>query len=89
MYTLSCFADEISPRLDEELDAMERLGIKWMSLRSVDNVNVLSLSDEQVDRIGCALRARGMGVSSIGSPIGKTPIADESDLYLEQTARAI
>ena len=89
MYTLSCFADEISPRLDEELDAMERLGIKWMSLRSVDNVNVLSLSDEQVDRVGCALRARGMGVSSIGSPIGKTPIADESDLYLEQTARAI
>lgn len=89
MYKISCFADEISPVLSEQLDEMEKMHIGWLSLRSVDNVNVLDLTDEQVDEIGRALRARGMGVSSIGSPIGKTPISDDSGEYLRQTERAI
>lgn len=89
MYKISCFADEISPRLDQQLDEMEKLNVKWMSLRSVDDVNVLQLSDARVDEIAHALKERGMGVSSIGSPIGKTQIADKSNLYIEQTRRAI
>ena len=31
MYKISCFADEISPRLDQQLDEMEKLNVKWMS----------------------------------------------------------
>ena len=89
MYTLSCFADEISPRLDEQLDVMERLNVRYMSLRSVGDVNVLNLSDAQVRSISRALKARGMGVSSIGSPIGKTPIAEDAKGCLEQTRRAV
>ena len=71
MYKISCFADEISPRLDQQLDEMEKLNVKWMSLRSVDDVNVLQLSDARVDEIAHALKERGMGVSSIGSPLAR------------------
>lgn len=89
MYTLSCFADEISPKLDEQLELMARLGIRYMSLRSVDDVNVLELSDDCIDQIAVALHRRHMAVSSIGSPVGKSPISDRSDLYLTQMERAI
>ena len=62
MYKISCFADEISPRLDQQLDEMEKLNVKWMSLRSVDDINVLQLSDARVDEIAHALKERGMGI---------------------------
>ena len=88
MYTLSCFADEISPHLDEQLDVMERLKVRYLSLRSVEDVNVLSLTDAQVKDIRQALRSRGMGVSSIGSPVGKTPVKDDASICLDQTRRA-
>ena len=89
MYTLSCFADEIAPDLDEQLAVMERLGVRYLSLRSVDNVNVMELTDARLKEIRAALEARGMGVSSIGSPVGKTPIADDAGACLEQTRRAV
>ena len=89
MYTLSCFADEISPRLDEQLAVMERMNVRYLSLRSVEDVNVLKLTDAQIRDIASALKSRGMGVSSIGSPIGKTPVTDDISLCLDQTRRAI
>ena len=89
MYTLSCFADEISPNLNEQLDEMEKLNVRFLSLRSVDNVNVMELSDGRLKAIRDALEARGMGVSSIGSPVGKTPIAEDVALCLDQTRRAV
>jgi len=89
MYRISCFADEISPHLDEQLDVMERLNVRYLSLRSLENVNVLDLTDGQLREIAGALRARGMGVSSIGSPVGKTPISDDVNGCLDQTRRAV
>ncbi len=89
MYALSCFADEISPRLDEQLELMEQLGIRHLSLRSVDDVNVLELSDARLDQIARELARRRITVSSIGSPVGKTPISDRSEAYLSQTQRAL
>ena len=89
MYTLSCFADEISPHLKEQLDVMERLKVRFLSLRSVEDVNVLALTDAQLREIARALRDRGMGVSSVGSPVGKTPIKDDVSVCLDQTRRAV
>lgn len=89
MYKISCFADEIAPGLSEQLDVMEKLNVGWLSLRSVEDVGVLKLTDEQIDEIARTIKARGVGISSIGSPIGKTPITDTSDEYLRQTERAI
>ena len=89
MFTLSCFADEISPHLNEQLDVMERLNVRYLSLRSVENVNVLDLTDRQIQEISAALRARGVGVSSVGSPIGKTPVTDDIAHCLDRTSRAV
>lgn len=89
MYKISCFADEISPKLEEQIAVMKQMKIHWLSLRSVENVNVLELTDAQIDGIAEELKKHGIGVSSIGSPIGKSLISDTSNHYLEQTKRAI
>lgn len=89
MFQISCFADEISPRLDEEIKVMASLDVKYLSLRAVDNIGVLDLSNEKLDEIARLLEEYGVGVSSIGSPIGKTQLSDTSDIHMRQTERAI
>ena len=71
MWTLSGFADEMSPDLDEQVALVTKLGLKYVELRSAWDVNVLDLDDEQLRRVKATLSAAGLGVSSIGSPIGK------------------
>ena len=74
MWTLSGFADEISPDLDEQVALVTRLGLRYIELRSAWDVNVLDLDGDQLRRVKTTLDDAGLGVSSIGSPIGK--IAD-------------
>lgn len=88
-FTLSAFADEISPQLDEQLAVLERCGIRHIELRSVWKTNVLDLSDEQVRRVKRELDARGFRLSAIGSPIGKVRITDPFEPHLQRFRRAV
>ena len=58
MWTLTGFADEISPELDEQLDTLVDESIRYAELRSVWNKNVLDLTDEEVEEVGAAMRER-------------------------------
>src|SRR5215218_3917519 len=89
MWTLTGFADEISPDLDEQLDTLARESIRSLELRSVWNTNVLDLTDDELDEVRSAVSARGVSVSSIGSPIGKVPITDPFGQHLERFRRAL
>lgn len=89
MVKLSGFADEISPELDVQLDTLDALGIKFLELRGVWGKNVLALSDEELETIKAALRRRGIGVSAIGSPVGKAPIDNDWEEYKQVVQRAI
>jgi 3-dehydroshikimate dehydratase len=74
MLHLSAFADEISPHLDQQIEVCKETGITHFELRSVEKVNVLDLDDQTLKEIRTKLRDNGMGVISIGSPIGKVAI---------------
>lgn len=89
MWTLTGFADEISPELDVQLDTLAAEEMRYLELRGVWGKNVLRLSDEQVARVQAELGARGVGVSSIGSPIGKIGIADDFAPHLDDFRRAL
>jgi 3-dehydroshikimate dehydratase len=89
MIKLSGFADEISQDLAEQLDTLESLDIKYMELRGVWGKNVLSLSDSELDRVKEQLAQRGVGVSAVGSPIGKVDIASDFHEYKPLVQRAI
>src|SRR5918993_681706 len=89
MWTLTGFADEISPELEGQLETLGEESIGYMELRSVWNTNVLDLSDDELDRIKAAAAQRGIGISSIGSPIGKVPVTDPFGQHLERFRRAL
>lgn len=73
-FILTGFADEISPKLSEQLATLAAESISHLELRSVWSVNVASLSDRQLARIRRTLADNGVRVSAIGSPIGKIDI---------------
>lgn len=89
MIRLSAFADEISPDLDEQIAVLSSEKIHFLDLRSVENTNVLDLSDAQVARIKETLDAHGIGVAAIASPIGKVPIDSSFDEHLHRFERAL
>ena len=89
MIRLSAFADEISPELDEQIAVLKEEGITLVELRSVWNINVLELTDDQVTVILERFSANGIGVSAIGSPIGKVPIDAPLADELRRLERAI
>lgn len=89
MWTLTGFADEISPELDVQLDTLAAEEMRFLELRGVWGKNVLRLSDDEVARVKADLGARGVGVSSIGSPIGKIGIADDFAPHLDDFRRAL
>ena len=89
MIRLSAFADEISPVLDEQIAVLRGENIRFLELRGVWGANVLDLSDQQVAEVKRALDAASIGVSAIGSPIGKTPINDSFDAALRRFERAL
>ena len=87
MIRLSAFADEISANLDEQVAVLQSENISYLDLRSVEGINVLDLTDQQVMRIKNTLSKQNIGVACIASPIGKVSIAspfDETRIKLER-----
>jgi len=89
MIRLSAFADEISADLNEQIAAIRSENIHFIDLRGVWGTNVLDLTDQQVSEIKQRLDAQGIGVSTIASPIGKTPIDTPFEEHLQRFQRAI
>ena len=89
MWTLTGFADEISPDVDEQVDTLAQDDIRWLELRGAWGKNVLDLSDEDLAVLKRNLENVGIRVSSIGSPIGKIPITDPFAPHLARFQRAL
>jgi sugar phosphate isomerase/epimerase len=88
-FTLTGFADEIDPDLRTQLDLLESLGIDYLDLRSAWGTNVLDLDPDELATIERELDERGMGVSAIGSPIGKIDITDPFDPHMDRFETAL
>ena len=89
MFTISAFADEISPDPQVQIDVLKSCGVKFIEFRSIHGTNVLALSDAQIADFKKLLDANGFGLSAIGSPIGKIKITDPFPPHLEKLKRAI
>lgn len=78
------FADEASPRIDAQIDAMKRNRLKGVELRGVDEVNVSSISLEKAKEVRKKLDDSGLITWSIGSPIGKIKLTDDFNAELDR-----
>ena len=89
MFTLSAFADEISPDPREQVAVLKSCGVRHIEFRSIHRTNVLALADAQVKEFKALLDGEGFRLSAIGSPIGKYPIDEPLEPHLEKFKRAI
>lgn len=85
---LSAFSDEYATNFERQLSAMADFGIRYIELRFIDGENVSALSDEGRLAVKAALDRHGIGVSAIGSPLGKIRLDEDMDAHLE-TARRV
>ena len=74
MLKLAAFAAEISPELDEQIRVCKANGVTHFELRGVYGKNVLDFDRALRNEIKTKLDANGLGVVSIGSPIGKVAV---------------
>lgn len=84
MIRLSAFSDEAGAGLAEQIEALQANGISMTELRSVEQVNVQDLSLATARDYAARLASEGIGVSAIGSPIGKICVREDLRAYEEK-----
>jgi 3-dehydroshikimate dehydratase len=89
MFTLSAFADEISPDPREQIAVLRSCGVRHIEFRSIFKTNVLALSDSQIGEFKSLLACEGFALSAIGSPVGKIAIDTPFEPHLDKFKRAI
>jgi sugar phosphate isomerase/epimerase len=89
MFTLSAFADEISPDPREQVTVLKSCNVRRIEFRSIYKTNVLLLTDEQIREFKRLLDGEGFGLSAIGSPIGKIAVDAPFEPHLDKFKRAI
>lgn len=80
---MSAFADEYATPFEEQLAGMRDFGIKYIELRHADGINVSALTPEQIQNVKALLDKYGIGVSAIGSPLGKIKLDEDMNAHLE------
>jgi len=86
---LSGFADEIGPDPQEQIAVLRKTGVQHLELRGVWGKNVLDLSPSEVDEFHRMLVDAGIGVSAIGSPIGKVQIRSDLNAHFNRFQIAV
>ncbi|HXK94821.1 MAG TPA: Gfo/Idh/MocA family oxidoreductase [bacterium] len=89
MLKLSGFGDEIAADFETQLREMRGMHLNHIALRNLWGTNILDLNPKQKKKAKDLLRKYGMGVSEIGSPLGKVLITDPWEKEWERYERAI
>jgi sugar phosphate isomerase/epimerase len=89
MLKLGAFADEIGPDLDLQIRVCRENAVTHFELRGVYGKNVMDFDADLRAEIKSKLDANGMGVVSIGSPIGKVAIDQPWQEHFDKFKRAV
>lgn len=84
---LSAFADEYSNSFTEQLEALRSFGIGYVEVRGVDGKNISVLTTDDVREMKQKLDYYGIGVSAMGSPIGKIKLDGDVRGHFEMAKR--
>lgn len=88
-FLLSAFADEASGKIEGQIKALNRNVIKFIEIRNVDGNCIIDHSITSVKEIKDKLDSENIGVSSIGSPIGKISIEEPFGPHKDVFKRAL
>lgn len=82
-FKLAAFADESSPILSGQIDALKRNGFDYLEIRNVNGKNVSDLTLAEAGEIAAQLGDHGLSVKSLGSPIGKIQVDGDYAAHLD------
>ena len=84
---MSAFADEYSRDFDTQLSMLKEQGIDYLEPRFIGGTNIADFDAASAKEIKDKLDANGIGISSIGSPLGKINLAGDMEAHMEQAKR--
>ncbi len=84
MMRISAFGDEIAVDFEEQLSVLKQLAIPLIDIRAAWGVNCSQFTGDHIDRIKRLCAKYDIAVSCMGSPIGKSPIADPIEIESER-----
>ncbi len=87
-FIISAFADEASETLSGQIEALKRNGLSYIEPRNMSG-SLIQKTDEELEEIADALRKNHIGISAVGSPIGKFDIDRPFEEHLEDFRRAL
>jgi sugar phosphate isomerase/epimerase len=87
-WRLSAFGDEIAADLEDQIAVLRDHHVAALELRSAWGVNVVNLEPDRLDQAAHLLRAAGVEVSAIGSPVGKAAVDGDFDAELSRLRAA-
>lgn len=86
-FVFSAFADEIDSNFDKQLEALKALDIGLLELRGVDGKSFIELSDDEVLTVKTKLTNAGIGLSALGTPIGKMNVDGDFEAHKKLLTR--
>jgi sugar phosphate isomerase/epimerase len=86
-FVFSAFADEIDASFDKQIEGVRALGIGMIELRGVDGKSFIQLTDEEVLTVKEKLVSNGIGLSALGTPIGKINVDDDFEAHKKLLTR--
>ena len=86
-FIFSAFADEIDSNFEEQLKALKELNIGLIELRGVNGKSFIELSDEEVNAVKEQLDSYGIGISALGTPIGKITVDGDFEAHKKLLTR--
>lgn len=76
-FVLSAFADEVSSDFTKQLDYLKSRDISYIEPRNINGTGVAAITLEEAKNAKKMLDNYKIGVSSVGSPIGKISVEDD------------
>jgi L-ribulose-5-phosphate 3-epimerase len=84
-FKLGIFTDEISQDLDQALDFMSSYSLSYCELRGIGGKNIMSMSQQELERAKQIIDQRQFHVSDIASPIYKWNLPEMPAIPLEKS----
>lgn len=86
-FELTGFADEAAVSLPDQIAILKENNMRYVELRQIDGMNIGSLTAKKAKEIAVQLEDHGIGVSCLGSPLGKTKLDQPFEPVLEMHKR--
>ena len=89
MAKLSAFADEVTESVCDQVQYLVKENIRYIEPRFINKTNILQLSADELKEVKKLFDDNNIGVSAIGSPIGKICLDEPFEKHMDSFKHAV